>query len=88
MTAPKLTGCRCQCCACGEYFGSVAVFDRHRIGRHGVDRRCLSRSDMSALGWVQNDRGFWITCRLEAARVAVFRRPRGTPATTLQGVAP
>lgn len=85
MTAPKLTGCRCQCCACGEYFGNVVVFDRHRVGRHGVDRRCLSVDEMSAMGWEQNGRGFWLRHRLGAGRVAIFRASGSAPATTLQG---
>lgn len=88
MSVPKLTGCRCQCCACGEYFGSVDVFDRHMVGEHGVNRRCLSGDEMSALGWARNQRGFWIRNRLEAGRVAILRRPRGIPTTTLQGMSP
>lgn len=85
MSSPKLTGCRCQCSACGHYFGSVTVFDRHRVGEHGVNRRCLSGDEMSALGWERNERGFWITRRLEAARVAIFRASGSAPATTPQG---
>lgn len=86
MSGPRLTGCRCQCCACGDYFGSVDVFDRHRVGEHGVNRRCLSADEMTALGWARNERGFWIRSRLEAGQIAIFRRPMCTPATTLQGV--
>jgi len=88
MTTPKLTGCRCQCCACGDYFGSDSVFDRHRVGQHGVGRRCLSAAEMSALGWTRSRRGFWIKSRLEAGRIAILRGPEGIPATTLQGAAP
>ena len=75
MTGPKLTGCRCQCPACGDYFGSVVVFDRHRVGNFGRPgeivntRRCLAPAEMEARGWVRNQRGFWIR-----------RTPQGGPA--------
>lgn len=29
---PMLTGERCRCRACGEYFNSAKAFDRHRFG--------------------------------------------------------
>jgi hypothetical protein len=86
MIAPKLTGCRCQCCACGEYFGNVVVFDRHRVGQHGVDRRCLSPTEMSTLGWVQNDRGFWLRRPLKRGPAGVNAGSNRAPATTLEGV--
>lgn len=57
-TRPKLTGNRCQCSACGEYFTSVRSFDRHRVGRLGVDRRCLTQAEMDAAGSERNARGF------------------------------
>ena len=50
MTAPKLTGNRCQCPTCGEYFTSTRAFDRHRIGQFGNDRRCLTATEMDAAG--------------------------------------
>jgi hypothetical protein len=61
MTAPKLTGNRCQCTACGEYFNGAAGFDAHRIGRFGIDRRCLDVAEMTARGWMRNTADFWIT---------------------------
>jgi len=88
MSVPKLTGCRCQCCACGEYFGSVDVFDRHRVGEYGVNRRCLSVDEMSAMGWERNGRGFWLRHRLGAGRVASFGSSHDAPATAPQGVLP
>ena len=59
MTAPLLTGNRCQCDACGEYFNGIQPFDRHRIGRHGIDRRCLAVADMAIAGYTRNAAGFW-----------------------------
>jgi len=58
---PKLTGNRCQCTACGEYFSSERSFDRHRIGQFGIDRRCMTTDAMTADGWARNGRGFWLT---------------------------
>ena len=64
MTGPKLKGCRCQCAACGEYFGSERACDWHRIGSfaepgrwHGT-RCCMDLGVMMAAGWQRNARGF------------------------------
>lgn len=56
-----LTGNKCQCTACGEFFNRVSTFDRHRVGVIGVDRRCLTSDEMTAKGWRLNGRGFWLT---------------------------
>ena len=53
----KLTGDRCQCRACGEYFNSTFSFDKHRKGT-SKDRVCKSPSD---IGMSKNERGFWIS---------------------------
>lgn len=45
---------RCKCGACGEYFNSVAAFDKHRIGEW-TDRKC----DVSKLE--KNAQGYWVT---------------------------
>ena len=77
MTAPKLTGNRCQCPTCGDYFTSTRAFDRHRIGQFGNDRRCLTAGEMDAAGFARNARGF----RGEPGRVATYfdvAAPRGT----------
>lgn len=55
------------CSSCGEDFGSVRAFDRHRVGRHAYDysperqdgRRCLSILKMIETGFVLNSRGVW-----------------------------
>jgi hypothetical protein len=61
-TKPTLTGNRCQCSACGEYFNSSTAFDRHRVGsfQHRT-RRCLSIPEMTARGFCKNPAGFWMT---------------------------
>lgn len=61
-----LTGCRCQCMSCFEYFASPGAFDRHRKGsfaRPGSlqhSRYCLTEAEMLAAGWVRNPRGFFM----------------------------
>lgn len=55
----KLTGARCQCAACLEYFNSTGMFDRHRIGGY-ASRRCLSADELMAKGYLKNSAGFWI----------------------------
>lgn len=52
---------RCQCAGCHEFFGSVSAFDRHRVGKPGVDRRCRSEFEMFARGMSRSDAGLWIT---------------------------
>ena len=61
------------CCACKADFGSVAAFDRHRIGRHAYThakglnmrparddgRRCLDTDEMTAAGMEIDSRGRW-----------------------------
>lgn len=84
MTGPTLTGCRCQCPTCGDYFGNVRGFDRHRIGTVGTgDRRCLSDAEMMADGWQRNARGFLLTpdARRAGAGIQATRAP--LPATHL-----
>lgn len=87
MTGPKLTGCRCQCSACGEYFGSERAFERHRVGDYAAPgqwrgtRRCLSVSAMLADGWVRSARGFLLQPDSRRAGAGV-QGPRMTPTAT------
>jgi hypothetical protein len=59
-----LKGNRNQCGACGEYFNSVKPFEIHRIGKHGVNRRCMTREEMLARGMSLNKEGFWISSKM------------------------
>lgn len=61
MSAPRLTGNRCQCPTCNEYFNGVAGFDAHRIGPYDDTRRCLTVAEMIEHGWYRNRAGFWVT---------------------------
>lgn len=70
----RLTGSRCMCRGCGEYFNSTTVFDRHRVGPFAPinrpnTRRCLTAAEMTAKGWLLNGAGFWITAKRPAATV-------------------
>jgi len=56
---PRLTGSRCVCRTCGQYFNSVSMFDAHRIGLH-PSRRCLSPFELAQRGYTLNPKGFWI----------------------------
>lgn len=58
----KLRGFRNQCQGCKEYFNSNYSFDLHRVGRPGgEDRRCRTPEELTAIGWLKNKAGFWIT---------------------------
>lgn len=54
----KLTGNRCQCGTCGAYFSRTSVFDKHRTGDFGTDRRCMTEAEMLAKGMRLID-GVW-----------------------------
>jgi hypothetical protein len=61
-----LTGNRCQCTGCGEFFNSATTFDGHRVGAYAPKnrpntRRCLAVAEMQAKGWLLNGAGFWIS---------------------------
>ncbi len=92
MIAQRLTGSRCRCSACGEYFNSVSTFDRHRHGGwqgRGADRRCLTPAELRARGWTLNAHGFWIERKNPRGRIDQLR-PRREPerAATPAGVQP
>ncbi len=61
----KLTGNRCQCAACGEYFNSVSAFDKHRRGKER--RFCWSVQQMQSAGMGKNRAGYWVGSFREAA---------------------
>ena len=85
MTGPQLNGCRCQCPACGVYFGSERAFDRHRVGDYALpgqwrgSRRCLPLAELLATGWVRSARGFMLAPDPRRAGAGIAG-PRVTPA--------
>lgn len=76
----RLAGDRCRCSACGEFFNSAHAFDAHRVGRFGLDRRCLAPAGMCERGMSTNEAGFWITARRPAESLP--RDVTATPATS------
>lgn len=48
----------CRCPTCGEYFGGVTTFDRHRVGP-AADRACLGRLAMRRAGLSIDSKGYW-----------------------------
>jgi hypothetical protein len=82
MTAPTLTGCRCQCVACGDYFGNVVGFDRHRVGDFGAGRRCLTAGELVSRRWIRNERGFWLRPSSGRGPAALQGHDLYLPATT------
>lgn len=50
-----------QCPGCGEYFNSSFAFSKHRVGEQGLNRRCLTTSEMISKGMLLNATGFWIS---------------------------
>lgn len=61
----KLTGDRCKCSACGEYFNSTKAFDKHRRGKYMPnERRCLSKEEMEIKKMSLSEKGFWITDKM------------------------
>ena len=61
---------RCRCMGCGAYFRGSGTFGLHRVGDwllDGANRRCLTREEMSAKGWLVDEAGFWIRARMPAS---------------------
>lgn len=54
-----LRGQECGCPTCGLIFGGLRGFERHRVGEHGVNRRCLSVAELGAIGYELDSRGRW-----------------------------
>lgn len=83
MNALRLTGGRCLCRGCDEYFNSVHAFDRHRVWDSPTVRRCLTTDEIVGTGMSINSLGFWITEPRLKHRVqpATSRIPAALPDT-------
>lgn len=73
----NLTGQRNQCRGCSQYFNSNTAFDKHRHGKVGHGRRCLTPEEMMAKGMSLNKAGFWITEAMPLTK-SHLRRNHGT----------
>jgi len=60
-----------QCPTCDLLFNSTLAFDKHRTGRHGIDRRCLTEAEMIAKKMVKNKLGRWVGSAMPVSRYAV-----------------
>ena len=56
----KLTSSRNQCGGCKKYFNSNSAFTKHRTGKHGIDRRCMTDEEMIGRGMFINNAGWWV----------------------------
>jgi hypothetical protein len=61
-----------QCPSCGEVFSSLAAFDLHRTGEHGVNRRCMTPKEIMALGQTKGAKGQWIIVQNNSRLESVF----------------
>jgi hypothetical protein len=59
-----LKGNHNQCQGCKEYFNSNGAFEKHRTGKYGVDRRCMTTEEMIAKGFSLNAAGYWIASKM------------------------
>jgi hypothetical protein len=67
----ELLGDRNQCAGCGTLFNSSHAFDKHRVGAHGIDRRCRTDAEMLEAGMLKRADGFWVGSAMpEIMRVA------------------
>lgn len=57
---------RCRCPSCGEFFNSIAGFDKHRTGTYTEGRVCLSADGMKEIGMDTNSDGYWVTALMPA----------------------
>lgn len=76
-----LSGKRCLCSACGEYFNSDSTFSMHRVGNYedgGRNRSCLQPHDLVAKGWQKNAAGFWIEKQRTVPSAVLSRVSAGT----------
>jgi len=58
-TNAVLTGKRCQCPSCHEYFSVAANFDKHRRGEHGADRHCVNPESVGLVIRQSGSNTFW-----------------------------
>lgn len=81
----RLRGDKNQCQGCTEFFNSTYAFDKHRTGPHGVDRRCLTTTEMEDKGMIKRENGFWVSEAMQFPRAmkAQNTRDNKAAATTL-----
>lgn len=58
-TSARLTGKRCQCSACGEFFSALTAFDKHRVGVAGDRRVCANPASFGMVIKEVGGNTFW-----------------------------
>ena len=82
----RLAGSRNQCGGCREYFNSTESFEKHRTGKFGVDRRCLTPDEMIAKKMSKNTAGFWISKSMSPVLLEKRNAIREQAKTVQEGV--
>ena len=70
----RVTGSRCKCAECGDFFNSTTAFDKHRAGPYDRPpfRWCLSEFAMEVVGMAKNADGFWASKLFGDAKTRAF----------------
>ena len=55
-----------HCSTCHQAFNSDSAFDKHRTGTFGVDRRCMSATEMHESGMSLNSQNRWVASLWDA----------------------
>lgn len=66
------------CRTCGETFGGLRGFERHRVGEFNnqpphYGRRCLTAAELEAKGQTRNGNGVWVQSYFGPGRAAKAR---------------
>lgn len=57
FTIPHTNSILAGCASCRRIFGGDKAFDKHRVGEHGVSRKCAENPE--AVGLRLNSKGIW-----------------------------
>lgn len=75
MSVANLRGQQNQCRGCGRFFARNSTFEKHRVGKFGVDRRCMTEHEMQSKFRCDVD-GFWRLLPKEGMGVAWYAAKR------------
>ena len=67
---------RCLCRACGGFFSSAWMFDKHRYQDSPRTRACHDELWLQAHGYLLTDKGFWASGRVPDATLKALRQAR------------
>lgn len=78
ISKANLTGNRCQCPTCGEVFSTENNFNKHRKGKYGKDRHCVSPEKVGLVLVMVKDGCLWKTASDDNLR-RMIKRSRTKP---------